>query len=72
MKVTTFNGMFNSADIPGTTLGGRAPATGKNHHDADQEQDLTVTYGRGDAHVTVDSFNGDVTVKRGPAPRPRH
>jgi DUF4097 and DUF4098 domain-containing protein YvlB len=60
MTVSTANGDLVSNDIPGTTAGSSAANNGAEHT-------FVVTYGRGEARVTVDAFNGDVVVKKGPA-----
>lgn len=76
MRVSTFNGEFTSPDIPATTNGTRDAARpdlgkakgakgGKGSKDSDPGvQEFIVTFGRGDAAVSLDSFNGDISVHR--------
>ena len=71
MKISTFNGAFASPDIPATTTGVRPearPRSGKrsnaNRNDNIDDQEFTVTFGKGDASVSLDSFNGNITVHR--------
>ncbi len=61
LSVSTLNGDLVSRDLSGTTHGSSAGSTGG-------ERQFTVTYGGGAARVTVDAFNGDVVVKKGPRP----
>ncbi len=47
--------------------GAKGSKGGKGNNDAgddDGDQEFTVTFGRGDAQVTLDSFNGNITVRR--------
>lgn len=77
MKISTFNGEFTSPDIPATTNGTRSDSRqdiGKDKGNKgskgskgtmdEGDQEFTVTFGKGDASVTLDSFNGDITVRR--------
>ncbi len=63
MTISTANGDLMSNDIPGTTTGTRGASDGSEHT-------FVVTYGRGDARVTVDAFNGDIVIRKGPMKQP--
>ena len=60
MKVSTFNGAF-STEIPARS-NGTADTAAHTHHM--QGREFTVVYGRGDAEVSLDSFNGEIQVRR--------
>ncbi len=62
MTISTANGDLVSNDIPGTTSGARA--------DNGSEHTFVVSYGRGEARVTVDAFNGDIVIRKGPMKQP--
>ena len=79
MKISTFNGAFASPDISATTNGSRDAARsdvgnakgskGNKGSKASKEsdsgaQEFTATFGKGDASVSLDSFNGNITVHR--------
>lgn len=79
MKISTFNGEFTSPDIPATTNGSRDAARSDVGNDKGAKgskgskgskasdggaQEFTVTFGKGDASVSLDSFNGNITVRR--------
>ncbi len=60
LRVTTYQGGFDTA-IPGTTSGNGIRSR---QNGWDRAREFTVTYGRGAADVTVETFNGGVRVRR--------
>jgi DUF4097 and DUF4098 domain-containing protein YvlB len=75
MRISTFNGVFSSPDIPAVTNGSRSDngndkgskggkGNKRNLGSDSGDQEFTATLGKGEATVTLDSFNGNITVRR--------